>query len=55
MLDLVSIAIYSIPISNGEEGEWSGQCDDKGNIINAKGLGKNGKTIQLGLVDVGAS
>ena len=24
MLDLVNIVVYSVPISNGEEGEWFG-------------------------------
>ena len=37
------------------KGESSGQYDDTGKIINAKGLGKNEKIIQLGSVDEGAS
>ena len=28
MLDLVNTVVYYVPISNGEEGEWFGQCDD---------------------------
>ena len=55
MLDLVDKAVYSVPISNGEEGEWFGQCDDAGKLINAKGIGKNGKTVQLGSVVASAS
>ena len=39
MLDLVSTIVYSVPISNGEEGEWSGQCDGRGKMINVRGLG----------------
>ena len=45
---------YSVPISNGEEGELLRQCGDAGKVINAKGIGKNGKIIQLGSVIVGA-
>ena len=47
MLDLVNTVVYSIPNSNGEEGEWFGQGDDTGKSINDRGLGKNGKIIQL--------
>ena len=54
MLDLVDKVVYSVPISNGEEGEWFGQCGDAGKVINAKGIGKNGKIIQLGSVVAGA-
>ena len=50
MLVLVDTVVYSVPISNGEEGEWFRQCDDTEKIINAKGLGKNGKIIQLGSI-----
>ena len=55
MLDLVNTVVNSFPINDGEEGEWSGQCDDRGKIINAKGLGKDGKIIQLGSIDEVAS
>ena len=54
MLDLVDKVVYFVPICNGEEGEWFGQCGDAGKVINAKGIGKNGKIIQLGSVIVGA-
>ena len=33
MLDLVNTIVYFVPISNGEEGEWSKQCDDRGKMI----------------------
>ena len=45
MLDLVDKVVCSVPISNGEDSEWFGQCDDAGKVINAKGIGKNGKII----------
>ena len=45
MLDLVNTIVSSFPIGNEEEGEWSGQCDDTGKIINVTGLGKNGKIV----------
>ena len=54
MLDLVNSIVCSLPIGNEEEGEWSGQCDDTGKIINVRGLGKNGKIIQMGLIDESA-
>ena len=43
--DLVDTFVYSVSISNGEEGEWFGQCGDVGKFINAKGIRKNGKII----------
>ena len=55
MLDLINIIIYVVPISNGGAGKWTGQCDDTGKIINAKGLGKNKKIILSRLIDEGAS
>ena len=55
MLDLVNTVVYYVPISKGEEGEWSGQCDDTRKMINVKGLGKNKKIIQLGSIDEGES
>ena len=54
MLDLVNSVVCSLPIGNEEEGEWSGQCDGTGNIINVRGRGKSGKTIQMGLLDESA-
>ena len=54
MLDLVNTVVYSIPIS-GEEGEWFGQCDDRGIIINARGLRKDGKIISLGSINEATS
>ena len=54
MLDLVNSVVCSLPIGNEEEGEWSGQCDDTGKIINVRGLGKNGKIVQMGLIDESA-
>ena len=33
MLGLVNRVVYSNPIGNGEEGEWSGQCDDTGTML----------------------
>ena len=34
MLDLVNTILYYDPLKNGEEGQWSGQCDDTGKFIN---------------------
>ena len=55
MLDLINTTLYSVLICNGEEGDWSRQCDDKGNFINANGLGNNGQIIWLGLANEGTS
>ena len=44
-------SMTKIFICNEEEGEWSGQCDDTGKIINVTGLGKNWKIVQMGLID----
>ena len=54
-IDTFNCSVYSIPISNREEGERSRQCYDRGKVINARGLWKNGKIIQLGSIDEGAS